>query len=172
MGALLAFSVDSDNGTDGYSTADGDSGTATLPDLTTTGADRLILRIVATEEASIPHEQLGGYTFGAEVATGIYSGGSLSLQYKTQAAAGAAGAETVDIDSSQRWLGVTLAIALTAVSPPAPSPGAGTVQILVDELAIELDDPTNATWSEAEIVQFLNDAIRDYSVHFPQGGER
>ena len=164
--ALLAFSVDNDNGIDLYDTADGDSDTATCPSVTTTGTDRLICRIVATEGYSIPHERLDGYTFTSEA--GIGSGGSISLQYLTQATAGASGAETVDLDSNERWLGLTLAIALTAVTPPTPEADAGTVQELIDELQVDVDDSGEATWSDSDLLQFLNDGIKDYSVHFPR----
>ena len=106
--ALLAFSVENDNGVDVFSTSDGTSSTATCPTVTTTGTDRLICRIVATEGYSIPHQQLAGYTFATEA--GVSSGGSISLQYLTQATAGASGAETVTLNDSERWLGLTLAI--------------------------------------------------------------
>ncbi len=164
--ALLAFSVDNDNGVDDYATSDGDSTTATCPTVTTTGTDRLICRIVATENDTTPHEQLSGYTFATE--SGVSSGGSISLQYLTQAAAGASGAETVTLSVDERWLGLTLAISLTAVTPVEPPADSGTMQELIDELQVDLNDVSAVTWSEADLLLFLNDGIKDYSVHFPR----
>ena len=42
------------------------------------------------------------------------------------------------------------------------------MQQLVDELQVDLSDPGAATWSETELLQFLNDAVKDYSVYFPR----
>jgi hypothetical protein len=39
---------------------------------------------------------------------------------------------------------------------------------LVDQAEIALDDTGNSKWTTTEIGTFLNDAIRDYSQHFPR----
>lgn len=39
---------------------------------------------------------------------------------------------------------------------------------LVDRVETAVNDAANAEWSTAELATFLNDAIRDYSKHFPR----
>jgi hypothetical protein len=44
----------------------------------------------------------------------------------------------------------------------------GTLAALVTRILITLNDEGNATWDTEMIATFLNDAIRDYSQHFPR----
>jgi hypothetical protein len=43
-----------------------------------------------------------------------------------------------------------------------------TIQDLIDACEADLADAGNATWSAADIEQWLRDAIADYSLHFPR----
>ncbi len=48
------------------------------------------------------------------------------------------------------------------------SPGSVTMQQLIDQIQIDLADPLAATWSESDLLQWLNDAIRDFSLEHPR----
>jgi len=43
-----------------------------------------------------------------------------------------------------------------------------TLVALADHIQIQLDDAGGATWAQSVVEQLLNDAIRDYSNHFPR----
>jgi len=43
-----------------------------------------------------------------------------------------------------------------------------TLSALVDQCEADLSDSANATWSAADITQWVRDAIADYSLHFPR----
>lgn len=56
---------------------------------------------------------------------------------------------------------------MTTISGTAVgSPSGTTLQNLVDQLQSVLSDSAAAVWSEATLRGWLNDAIRDYSIHF------
>lgn len=58
---------------------------------------------------------------------------------------------------------------MTTISGTATgSPGSVTMQSLIDDLQIDLADSAAAVWSESELLQMLNDAIRYYSLIFPR----
>jgi len=58
---------------------------------------------------------------------------------------------------------------MTTISGTAvPSPAGTTLQNLIDRTQQTLADTTAATWSETALGQWLNDAMRDYSIHFPR----
>lgn len=46
--------------------------------------------------------------------------------------------------------------------------GAGTLNAFVNRIQVFLNDEGDATWDTEMIATFLNDAIRDYSQHFPR----
>lgn len=104
----IAWSQSDDNNVDVSATTSGDGSTVTCPSATTTEADTLILRMVGTDNVTLPHGTATGYTYLAGVERS--SGGTVSVQYKVQAAAGATGTEDVSIDSTQEWIGITVAI--------------------------------------------------------------
>lgn len=110
--AAIAWRQSGDTGVDHAPTPNTGSGaTATCPSATTTGADRLILLIVATDGDSTTHSTVSGFTKLNEIFA--FSGGTISVQYATQAAAGATGTNDVAI-SSEQWSAVTVAVAGTA----------------------------------------------------------
>lgn len=45
---------------------------------------------------------------------------------------------------------------------------ATTLQTLIDDIEVDLNDIGNATWLAADIEQWARDAIADYSLHFPR----
>lgn len=106
-GCAIAFSVSREDSVDVSATNGGDSSTATCPTVTTTGADALILRAVGTDSETLPHGTISGYTKIAEVERS--SGGTLSIQYDTQASAGATGTANVSISTTQEWGTITAA---------------------------------------------------------------
>ena len=57
---------------------------------------------------------------------------------------------------------------MTTISGTATTPATTdvTLQNLIDSVQTALGDTAEATWSEAAITIWLNDAIREYSVHF------
>ena len=65
---------------------------------------------------------------------------------------------------SNYTVGTPLTISGTAVSPP----GSIAMSDLIDEVQNDLNDAGAAVWSETLLLQWLNDAIRDYSLEFPR----
>lgn len=51
---------------------------------------------------------------------------------------------------------------------PASTPAATTAQALVDRARVMLSDPTDAEFSDSELLAFLNEAIQEYSQHVPR----
>lgn len=123
--AAIAWKQSGDTGVDAAPTPNtGDGATATCPSATTTGADRLILLIVATDGDSTTHSTISGFTKLDEIFA--VSGGTISVQYATQSSAGATGANNVTIGTEQ-WSAATVAVAGTA---------GGSVEILGADLLI------------------------------------
>ena len=58
---------------------------------------------------------------------------------------------------------------MTTISGAAVvAPGGVTMQMLIDQVQIDLGDVAETTWSEMDLLQWLNDAIRDYSLRWPR----
>lgn len=106
--AAISWSQSNDNSFDVTASDSDTSSTANCPSATTTEDNTLILRIVGTDSETLPHGTISGYTKLDEVERS--SGGTVSVQYTTQASAGATGAENVSLNSSQEWRGVTVAV--------------------------------------------------------------
>lgn len=106
--AAIVWSQSDDNDIDVNDDDDGNSASANCPGVTTTEDDTLILRVVGTDSTTLSHGTISGHTKLTEVERS--SGGTVSVQYKTQASAGASGAGIVSLGASQEWRGVTLAI--------------------------------------------------------------
>lgn len=106
--AYIALAVTSDGGTDEQGVnATGSSATATIPAITTTHNNSLIIGVVATDGDSTPHTGASGYTQLTEVDGP--SAGSMSLWTHVLGSAGTYGADSVSITSEQ-WLGVSFSI--------------------------------------------------------------
>jgi len=103
--------------------ATGNSSTPTCPDVNTTVADALVLRIFGANWAQVTVD--GGYPSGHTGITVDVSGDPLQIgqcsggaAYKTQAAFGATGAAAFTMTAAHEWRALTVAIA-----PPAPPEG-------------------------------------------------
>ena len=59
----------------------------------------------------------------------------------------------------------------TGTGTAAAPPYAVTAGALLGDIRVALDDSGAATWSEAELLGFLNEAVREYSQHLPRLGE-
>lgn len=90
-------------------TGTGSSSSASIPTLTTTDNDSLVVGIVGTDTITTPHNGAAGYTRLEQV--GEKSAGSLSIWYQNKATAGVVSAATVTLDESQQWIGASFALA-------------------------------------------------------------
>jgi hypothetical protein len=109
---FIAFAVNGDGGIDVSGTPNTGSGaSATVPSITTTVNDCLIVVLVGTDGISTPHSTITDYTFIGE--TSFSSGGSISAQHKVLATAGTESGNAVSITSEQ-WGAVAWAIAPVA----------------------------------------------------------
>jgi subtilisin-like proprotein convertase family protein len=105
----IAWSQSGDGGVDVSATANTGTGTtATCPAVTTTVANTLILRLVATDEISNPISTGSGYTKIAELS--YTSAATASVQYRTQAAIGSTGTLALTLSVSEQWAAFTVAI--------------------------------------------------------------
>lgn len=59
----------------------------------------------------------------------------------------------------------------TGTGTRAAAPYAVTAGELLDEIRAALDDAAGATWSDAELLGFLGEAVREYSQHLPRVSE-
>jgi hypothetical protein len=110
----LAFAVRNHGGHEATSTpTTGSSASATVPSVTSTSNNALILVVVGTDNISLPHGIISGYTEidSAEIA----SGGALSAQYKLKATAGVESGNAVPILTEQ-WGAVSWVVAPIATS--------------------------------------------------------
>lgn len=108
--AWLCWAVDGDNGIDGTppTPSSGDSSTATCPAATPSEAGCLVLRLVATDNTSLSHGTISGYTVIDSIEQP--SGGTVSGQYKELATADALGTENVSLGTSEQWTAATVII--------------------------------------------------------------
>lgn len=109
-GAWLCWAVDGDNGIDGTPPTPntGDGSTATCPAATPSEAGTLVLRLVATDNTSLSHSTISGYTAIGSIEQA--SGGAVSAQYKELATAAALTAENVTLGVSEQWTAATVII--------------------------------------------------------------
>lgn len=108
-GAGVAWAVSDDNGVDNTPTpSEGESASASCPSVTPTENDTIALLLTATDDLSLPHGLVSGYTSikSAEAA----SGGAVNAQYKTIATAAATGVNAVSMLNSAEWIGATVII--------------------------------------------------------------
>ncbi len=59
----------------------------------------------------------------------------------------------------------------TGTGTPATIPNSVTAQQIVDVIQVALDDSDAAEFGEDELLVFLNEAVREYSQHFPRADE-
>lgn len=114
--AWITFSVRNDGGIDAQGTNLTGSGiTATIPAVTTVSDHCLLIGVIATDAATIPHT--GGSTYVEQVEVTASSASTTSLWFSSLAElAGAKPSDAITLDSSEQWLGVSFAIR-PAVSP-------------------------------------------------------
>lgn len=101
--AWFCFAVHGDGGIGAIATNNtGNSATATLPSITTTGANSLVVAFLATDGVSTPHGTATGYTkMGEQSGT---SAPSLSVFYQTVTTAGTVIASQNVTLTSEQWL--------------------------------------------------------------------
>jgi hypothetical protein len=90
-------------------TGTGSSTSASIPTLTTSSTDMLVIGIVGTDTFTTPHDSTSSYTRLEQL--GYTSAGSVSLWYQNKATAGAVSAATVTINASEQWIGASFALA-------------------------------------------------------------
>lgn len=59
----------------------------------------------------------------------------------------------------------------TGTGTPATTPATVTAQDLIDAIQVSLDDAAETAFDEDELLVWLNEAVREYSQHFPRAAE-
>jgi hypothetical protein len=113
----ISWSVSNDDGINVVSSNNsGQSNTAIAGDATTTVNNCLVLRLVVTEEATLPHGTFSNHT----LLDSIENVGevSISAQYKIQKNAGAVGQAQIPLNSVDDWSGMTVCISPSPTHQP------------------------------------------------------
>ena len=99
----IAFSVTNDGGVDVVSpNFTGNSSTASCSNATSTVDDSIVLRLVNSENETLPHDLVAGATW-IDTIEDSTSSLTASAQYETQETAGSVGQVFIDIASTARW---------------------------------------------------------------------
>jgi carbohydrate esterase-like sialic acid-specific acetylesterase len=124
--SYIAWTVTSDGGVDEQgANVTGSGSAATIPGLTPNKNNSLLFGIVATDSVTTPHTGATGYTKVIDV--GGSSAGSLSLWSHVLPTAAPYADNTVTLNTSNNWLGVSFSI-----PPTLP----GTVNVTFDALGL------------------------------------
>ena len=120
----MSWSIANDGGVDVVSAGNtGSSSTASCADATSTVDNALVLRLIATDNATLSHGTASGHTMIGSVESA--SAATISAQYEIEETAGAVGQVQPSLGASEEWGGRTVIIKPASGSPQGGGGGGG-----------------------------------------------
>ena len=134
--AMLAMAVQDDGGIDTQTTPGVGTGTTvTVPSITTGEDNCLVVVVVWTNKATTPHSEISGYSLVNQA--GVFSGGSISVQYKAVTTAGTESGNTITISAAEEW-----ACGVFSIAPSAGTTFAEAIELVLSAALTVAGDTT------------------------------